>query len=188
MAVLFDPARYFSVIGLSSELLVGAQLSWFVAGTSTAINTYSDIGLTTPNSNPVISDANGRFPQIYLADGTSYKWRLKDSSGVSIMSQDNYATPAGFPAYDPDLADFLAGDEPLPIENGGTASTSAVDALAALEGMGTAGGAFTGQITRSGNGGYIYNSNSSMAEGEVILQALGGPAPTAVAGLWLAEY
>jgi hypothetical protein len=186
MAVLFDPFSAFSVLGLASDLEVGAKLYWYAGGTTTPIATHSDRGLTTPNANPVVSDANGRFPQIWLADGTNYKWVLTDVDGVLIKSQDDYQTPSNAPGYDADLADFLAGDEPLPIASGGTGATSEVDALAALGGMGIAGGPFDGQITRTDKGGYLFNAAG--AGGEVFLQAIGGAAPTMANGDWLAEY
>lgn len=192
MAVLFDPSRYFSVIGLSSELLVGAKLYWYVGGSTTPINTYADRGLTVANSNPVLADGVARFPQIWLADGTNYKWVLTASNGTPaspIITQDDYLTPPSAPSFDPDLTDFLTGAEPLPLANGGTGATSAVDALDVLGGMGLVGGAFTGDITRDTKGGYIVNANSGMAGGTVYLQAIGGSPPAGmVAGDWLAEY
>lgn len=191
MAVLFDPSRYFSVIGLSSELLVGAKLFWYVGGSTTPTNTYTDRGLTVANSNPVLADGVARFPQIWLADGTNYKWVLTASNGTPaspIITQDDYLTPPSAPSFDPDLTDFLTGAEPLPIENGGTAANSAVDALATLNAMGVVGGAFSGQITLATKGGYIHNSNTGMAGGEVFIQAAGGDPPTMVAGDWLGEY
>lgn len=193
MAFLFDPPGYFSVIGIDSEILSGADLWWYVGpNTTTQVDTFSDRALTVPNSNPVVADANGRFPQIWLADGTNYKWVLTPENGSPaspIKTQTDFLTPAAFPTYDPDLTDFLTGAEPLPLENGGTASTSAVDALTTLGALGTVGGPVTGQITRSGNGGYIYNDNSGMAGGRVYLQPIGGSPPVGmVAGDWLAEY
>lgn len=191
MAVLFDPSRYFSVIGLSSELLVGAKLYWYVGGSTTPINTYADRGLTVANSNPVIADGVARFPQIWLADGTNYKWVLTAADGTPaspIITQDDYLTPALAPTYDPDLTDFLQGTEPLPLANGGTGATSAVDALDLLGGMGVAGGAFDGPITLAGKGGFLRNANAGAASGDVFIQAIGGAAPTMANGDWLAEY
>lgn len=192
MSVLFDPSRYFSVMGLASELLVGAKLYWYEAGTATPIDTCSDHDLNTENTNPVVAAADGRFPQIWLADDTGYKWIFTDADGTPaspLATQDNYFTPPAQVSFDPALEDFLAGDEPLPIANGGTASTSAVDALAALGAMGTVGGEFGGQITQDSAGGYIYNANSGMAGGKVYLQVIGGSPPVGmVPGDWLAEY
>lgn len=190
MATYFDTG-IFSVQALDSSLLVGAKLYWYVGGTATPANTYTTSGLSVANSNPVVANAAGRFPAMWLAAASDFKYILTSATGSvtsPLVSRDHLSTPAAAPTYDPDLTDFLNGDEPLPLANGGTAATSAVDALATLGAMGTAGGEFTGQITRDTKGGYIFNSNSGMASGEVFLQAIGGSPPTMANGDWLAEY
>jgi len=65
-------------------------LSFFAAGTSTPLNTYSDKGLTSANANPVILNSAGRAAvDIFLQD-LSYKIVLKDSLGNTIWTTDNY--------------------------------------------------------------------------------------------------
>jgi hypothetical protein len=44
--------------------------------------------------------------------------------------------------------------------------------------MPKSGGAFTGQITRSGAGGYLYNANSAQSGGAVYVQASGTALPS----------
>lgn len=58
----------------------GAKLFFFEAGTDTDKNTFTDAGAGTPNSNPVIADSNGVFPDIFL-NGT-YKVILTDKNDV----------------------------------------------------------------------------------------------------------
>lgn len=53
--------------------IVGAQLFTYVTGTSTPLPSYADVNLTTPNPNPVLSDGNGRYPDIWLTPTTAYK-------------------------------------------------------------------------------------------------------------------
>jgi len=60
--------------------LPGATLDFFEPGTTTPKNTYSDSGLTTPNTNPVVADSDGVMPDIWL-DGT-YAVVLKNAEGV----------------------------------------------------------------------------------------------------------
>ena len=60
----------------------GAQWFFFVDGTSTPKDTLSDEALTTPNANPVISDANGLFSDIWGVEGDKYKVELKDKNGI----------------------------------------------------------------------------------------------------------
>jgi hypothetical protein len=47
--------------------------------------------------------------------------------------------------------------------------------------MAKAGGAFTGQITRSGSGGYFYNANSAQSGGKVSFLADGSARPSSPA-------
>lgn len=56
----------------------GAQLYFTLTGTNTASPAYSDSGLATPLSNPVVADAVGGFPSIYLSDAISYRVRIYD--------------------------------------------------------------------------------------------------------------
>jgi len=58
----------------------GAKMFFFQTGTSTDRDTFSDSGATIKNSNPVIADSNGVFPDIFI-DGI-YKVRLTDKNGV----------------------------------------------------------------------------------------------------------
>lgn len=55
-------------------------------------------------------------------------------------------------------------------------------------GMPVSGGAFTGDITRSGRGAYMHWNSSSQGSGRVFIQASGGPAPAMADGDWLLEY
>lgn len=81
--------------------LAGGQLFFYTTGTSTPLNTYQDVNLTTPNANPVIADANGRFGNIFLVPGTAYKVQLwtaptvDNPSGSQIWSFDPVGPAAG---------------------------------------------------------------------------------------------
>lgn len=71
----------------------GALLYSYAAGTSTPLATYSDSALTTPNTNPVVANAGGLFPAIYLSNA-AYKFDLQSSAAVSLFTQDNVYPPA----------------------------------------------------------------------------------------------
>ena len=73
----------------AGAILAGGLVDTFAAGTSTPLATYSDVGLTTPNANPVVLDAAGRAT-IYLSSA-SYKFVVKTSASVTVYSQDNIA-------------------------------------------------------------------------------------------------
>ncbi len=68
----------------------GAKLTFTATGTTTPQNTYTDIDLTVPSSNPVIADAFGEFAKIYL-DPTlpDYRVKLTDTNDVLIYQDDD---------------------------------------------------------------------------------------------------
>lgn len=81
--------------------LAGAQLFFYVTGTSTPQNTYSDVNLTVPNANPVIADGNGRFGSIFLSPSPAYKVQLwsaptvDNPTGSQIWSEDPVGPGSG---------------------------------------------------------------------------------------------
>lgn len=67
----------------------GAKLYTWLSGTSTASNLYTTSALTVQHANPVVADAAGLFPAMYLA-ALNYRMELRDSAGnVLIAAQDN---------------------------------------------------------------------------------------------------
>lgn len=68
----------------NGEPISGAKLYTYQAGTTTPKTTYQDAGLTTPQTNPIIADSAGRFPEIWAADGATYDLKWTDSSNVQI--------------------------------------------------------------------------------------------------------
>lgn len=67
--------------------VANAQLRVYVAGTTTGITTYKDKALTTAHAFPVLSDAAGVFPEIYVPEGT-YKVRISSATGVTMQEAD----------------------------------------------------------------------------------------------------
>lgn len=90
MALLYDQGIY-SVLDTDSSIGVGWKLAFYTAGTTTPKDTYPTAAdaaaLTNPNSNPVIADAGGRFPAIWLAD-PDYKAVLSDENDVVKVTRD----------------------------------------------------------------------------------------------------
>lgn len=81
-----------------SSVEAGAQLFFYDTGTDTPKNTYSDEGLAIPNPNPVVADADGRFPNIFLMSG-DYKVVLKTDTNITLWTADPVnggATPSAF--------------------------------------------------------------------------------------------
>ena len=90
----------------NGTLLVGGQLFWYVAGTTTPVTVYQDSAGVTPFSNPIILDARGEpAAPVWLQAGAAYKAILKDASGVQLQVIDNitgigdtYNTSVSFPS------------------------------------------------------------------------------------------
>lgn len=73
----------------------GGKLYFYVTGTSTPQDTYSDIGLTVPNANPVIADDNGRWSNIWLGGSQGYLVTLTDANDVEVWTADPVGPGAG---------------------------------------------------------------------------------------------
>lgn len=61
----------------------GGSIYFYYTGTSTLAPIYTDIGLTTPLSNPVVVAAGALVPTIYLDNGITYRRRIIYSNGES---------------------------------------------------------------------------------------------------------
>jgi len=81
---------------------VGYKYYFYLTGTTTPVTTYQDINLTVANTNPVLSDANGRFPEIWYSDLSQLKLIVKDSLDNTIETCD----PVGATAEIVSLNDF----------------------------------------------------------------------------------
>lgn len=106
MAVLFDTG-IFSVVDNDGSVGAGWKLAFYNTGTTTNRNTYptntdADAG-TNPNANPVISNAEGRFPSIWLDDG-AYKVVLRTSADLIKVVRDPAITPSPSVLLKADLA------------------------------------------------------------------------------------
>jgi hypothetical protein len=82
MASLMSPP-YFSV-GAGLTTADGALLNFFVVGSGTRKNTFTTAAATTAHANPVVADALGVFPAIYLSG--NYDWTLQDKNAVQRNS------------------------------------------------------------------------------------------------------
>jgi hypothetical protein len=99
MAVNLSPvggvaAQFFTNTG---AVLTGGKLYTYLAGTTTPETTYTTSAGNVAWTNPIILDAAGRVSgsgEIWLTNGISYKFVLKDSNDVLIGTYDN--VPASF--------------------------------------------------------------------------------------------
>jgi hypothetical protein len=86
MATLFD--KYVQLVNSAGVPISGAKLYFYQAGTTTDIEVYQDSGEVTPHAQPVVADASGIFPAIYVANAT-YKVVFKTAADVTILTVDN---------------------------------------------------------------------------------------------------
>jgi hypothetical protein len=76
----------------SGQVLTGGKIYTYSAGTTTPAVTYTTNNGLTAHPNPIILNAAGRVPdsgEIWLTDGVSYKFVLKDQNDVLIATYDN---------------------------------------------------------------------------------------------------
>lgn len=96
----YEPiARIFTNAGAVG---VGYKYYFYQTGTTTPVTTYQDDGLSVANTNPVLSDSNGRFAEIWYSDLSQLKLVVKDSSDNTIETVD----PVGASASAVSLNDF----------------------------------------------------------------------------------
>lgn len=100
------PSPFFYAMDANMDPISGGKLCSYLAGTSTPVNTYSDVGLSV-SQNPAIADSAGKAT-VYLTPGVSYKFILLTagsdttcSTGTTVWTQDNIAAvPASASALD----------------------------------------------------------------------------------------
>lgn len=93
MAVNLSPvggaaAQFFNNDGVP---LAGGLIYSYLAGTSTPETTYTTISGSIAHTNPIVLDSAGRVPggEIWLTEGTVYKFILRDSVGTLLGTYDN---------------------------------------------------------------------------------------------------
>jgi hypothetical protein len=69
----------------SGNVLNGGLLYTYINNTTTAKATYSDVGLSVPNANPIVLGSDGRTSTDVFGSGT-YSLALKTSAGVTVWT------------------------------------------------------------------------------------------------------
>lgn len=86
MSLFVNP---FTTIWNAGALEAGALAHFYVSGTSTAANVYTDDSLGTAHEWPVEADANGIFPAIFLDPAVAYKVIFTPAGGDPGSPLDN---------------------------------------------------------------------------------------------------
>jgi hypothetical protein len=71
----------------------GAKINFYLTGTTTPTNTYTDSARATPSSNPVVAGSDGQFAPIYLDPAITYRAYITDTDDVLIDDVDPIGTP-----------------------------------------------------------------------------------------------
>jgi hypothetical protein len=84
----------FSAIDSNGRPLVGGLLYTYINTTTTPQATYQDAAGLAANTNPIILDARGEAV-IFLTDGVTYTFELRDSNGALVWTQDDIIGESG---------------------------------------------------------------------------------------------
>lgn len=102
----------------AGRVFAGAKAYFYATGTTTPQNTFTTSTLSVANANPVVADAEGVFPPIYLDPSLVYKLTLQTSADVLIYTIDpvndqlfSQAIIAGY-LYPRTAAEIAAGVTP----------------------------------------------------------------------------
>jgi hypothetical protein len=87
-SLFFLPFR--PAFDVNSLVIPGAQLVFYLTGTTTKQAVYTTSALSTELSNPVIANSAGVFPDIYQDDSLTYRVDLLDAAGATLHSVDPY--------------------------------------------------------------------------------------------------
>lgn len=92
---------------------VGGLLTTYVSGTTTPQATYTTAALTVPHPNPIVADADGRFPDIWADTSELFalKWEEPDGTDIATYSDRQPLGPADDASFAlADLSNVTAAD------------------------------------------------------------------------------
>lgn len=86
--------------------IIGAKAYFYVGGTSTPLPVFTTAALTVPHEHPLTTDANGRWPAVFMTESGTFRIRLTTAAGADLFEADNepvlFTPPpaAGTPDFD----------------------------------------------------------------------------------------
>lgn len=81
------------ITNASGVVQSGALLYFYREGTDTALTVWQDDGASSAHAQPVVCDAGGFAPLIYIDDTYDYKLVVKTSADVTLATYDNVPAP-----------------------------------------------------------------------------------------------
>ena len=167
------PKFQFSANGVP---MVGGTLDTYIAGSTTPATTWQDSALTIANTNPISLDARGECV-LWLDSTKSYKFVLKNASGVIQWTQDNIS---GAGSLADKLRTDLAASSGASLVGGAGQVVSSIAGLRALLKTSASKNAFVTGYYAAGDGGggaYWYDSTDTTSAdngGSIIVATDGG--------------
>lgn len=90
----------------------GAKANFYLTGTTTRADTFSDNALSAAHPNPVVADAEGQFEPIFLTPGTTYRCVVTTSADVPLDDVDPVHAPFDGTAVSiADAGGYFAGSD-----------------------------------------------------------------------------
>ena len=106
MRELLLPMPFLTALDDDGRPIANARLYLYESGGTTNATAYTTKTLSTPHDQPIVADAAGRFPAIYLRHETNPAYRavLKDANGATIADVDPINRQGGVKTADIDTA------------------------------------------------------------------------------------
>lgn len=93
MSAYLWPQSRTTIFDLNGDIVAGAWLNFWVAGTTTPLTAFQDSALSVPHPNVIVADASGRWPAVYLPY-TDYRQRVRTPGGTVLFDDDGIGNPA----------------------------------------------------------------------------------------------
>lgn len=180
MAYLFLPTAFLDPRDVNGDLIPGATLSFYLAGTLTATPSYTTSAASVEHDWPVEADGAGKFPAIFLDPDIPVRAILKDADGVTLRDRSPIAPAVPSTYATTSYVDGLLGGRIVYV-----ADRDALEVLATSNGV-----AYLGEDGREG----IFEWDASDLSTEVAADTNQGlyVAPdsddTGASGAWVREW
>lgn len=151
--VLNQNPAFFILNGSELTTLAGGSLTFYENGTTTPKDTFSDAGLTIPNTNPVTLDAEGRSETDIWGSG-KYTVVLKNAVGATQWTRNDVQADSDIPDQSGHASEFLTTD-------GTDLSWAAVSQVPDVTGQ-------TGKVLTNDGMDYFWGSVNNSVDGTTI--------------------
>ena len=90
----------------------GSKYNWYLTGTTTRVDVFTDNALAVAHANPTIADSAGQLAAVYLTPGTTYRCIITDSADAQLDDIDPVHAPiASSDITSADAGGYYAGTD-----------------------------------------------------------------------------